>query len=186
MARIPYFDRAQADAEVEKLYQKLPDLNLFRMMGHSGRLMGQFVKFGNQLLIHSDLDPVLREIAIVRAGVLCRARYEVYQHEAICRQLGMSEDKIKAIHEGPYASAFNTLERQVMLFTDDVVHNVRASDATFQPVYEQLGPKHTQHLVFAIGFYMMVSRFLENFGVDIEDDRAAGLDLPGMAPRAGG
>lgn len=184
MARIPYFDRANADAEVEKIYQKLPELNLFRMMGHSGRLMGQFVKFGNQLLIHSDLDPVLREIAIVRAGVLSKASYEVYQHEAICRKLGMAEDKIQAIHEGPDAAAFNELERLVMLFTDDVVTNVRASDATFQPIYERLGAKHTQHLVFSIGFYMMVSRFLENFDVEIEDDgRPAGLDLPGMEKR---
>jgi len=136
------------------------------------------------LLIHSDLDPVLREIAIVRVGVLSRASYEVYQHEAICRSYGMSEEKIRAIHEGPDAAAFNELEKQVMRLTDDIVHNVRASDATFNPVLEKLGPKHTQHLVFSIGFYMMVSRFLENFDVDIEDDgRPAGLDLPGMEKR---
>lgn len=182
MARIPYFDRDRADPEVAAIYARLPDLNIFRMMGHSGRLMGQFVKFGNQLLIYSDLDPELREIAIVRAGVLCGSRYEVRQHEAICRKLGMPEEKIRAIHEGPEAAPFNSLERLVMRFTDDVVKNVRASDETFLPVYERLGAKHTQHLVFAIGFYMMVSRFLENFDVDIEDDgRPAGLDLPGMA-----
>lgn len=181
MARIPYFDPADADPEVAKIYAKLPELNIFRMMGHSGRLMAQFVKFGNQLLIHSDLDPVLREIAIVRVGVLSNASYEVYQHEAICRKLGMADALIQAIHEGPEAAAFSDLERKVMRLTDDVVRNVRAGDATFNPVIEELGPKHTQHLVFSIGFYMMVSRFLENFDVDIEDDgRPAGLDLPGM------
>jgi alkylhydroperoxidase family enzyme len=151
------------------------------MMGHSGPMMDKFVKLGNQILIFSDLDPVLREIAIVRVGVLSKASYEVYQHEAICRKYGMSEAKIQAIHEGPDAAAFNELERLVMRFTDDVVANVRASDATFKPLADKLGFQQTQHLVLAIGYYMMVSRFLETFDVDIEDDgRPAGLKLPGM------
>ncbi|GGC54255.1 carboxymuconolactone decarboxylase family protein [Chelatococcus reniformis] len=181
MARIPYFDPATATGPLAETYKKLPPLNIFRMMGHAGPMMDKFVKLGNQILIFSDLDPVLREIAIVRVGVLSKASYEVYQHEAICRKYGMSEEKIKAIHEGPEAAAFNELERLVMRFTDDVVANVRACDATFKPLVEKLGFQQTQHLVMAIGYYMMVSRFLETFDVDIEEDgRPAGLKLPGM------
>lgn len=181
MARIPYFDPAQAEGRLAEAYRKVPPLNIFRMMGHSGPLMDTFLKFGNQLLIYSDLDPVLREIAIVRVGVLSKAAYEVYQHEAICRRYGMPEDKIRAIHEGPEAAAFTDLEKAVMRFTDDVVTNVRAGDATFNPIVEALGYRQTQHLVMAIGFYMMVSRFLENFDVEIEDaEGPVGLSLPGM------
>jgi len=49
-----------------------------------------------------------------------------------------------------------------------VVANVRAGDATFKPLLEALGPKVLQELTVTIGFYMLVSRFLETFDVDIE------------------
>jgi alkylhydroperoxidase family enzyme len=57
----------------------------------------------------------------------------------------------------------------VMRFTDDVVKNVRASDATFKPLAERLSHQEMQELTITIGYYMMVSRFLETFDVDIED-----------------
>jgi alkylhydroperoxidase family enzyme len=169
MARIPYFDPADATGRAAEAYKKLPPLNIFRMLGHSGDMLDSFTKFGNAILMYSDLDPVLREIAIVRVGVLKKGKYEVHQHERISRQIGMSEDKIRAIHEGPEAAAFSDLEKMVMRLTDDIVANTRASDATFDPLLEKLGAKQMQELVLAIGFYTAVCYFLETFDVDIEE-----------------
>jgi Carboxymuconolactone decarboxylase family. len=97
MARIPYFDPTQAEGRARKAYTKLPDLNIFRMLGHSGDMIDNFTKLGNSILVYGDLNPVLREIAIVRTGVLRRSSYEVHQHEAISRKLGMTDDLIAAI-----------------------------------------------------------------------------------------
>lgn len=179
MARIPYFDPADATGRAKEWYGRLPPLNIFRMMGHSGEMLDGFVRLGNQILAFSSLDPILREIAIVRVGVLSNARYEVYQHEEISRRLGMDDAKIRAIHEGPDAAAFSGLERLVMRFTDDVVRNVRASDATFRPLAEHLSHKAMQELTITVGYYMMVCRFLETFDVDIEDETVK-MTLPGM------
>ncbi len=169
MARIPYFDISQATGRAAKAYAKLPALNIFRMLGHSGELIDGFTRMGTQILNFTSLDPVLREIAIVRVGVLSKARYEVYQHEAISRRLGMSDALIAGIHEGPGAAVFDADQRLVMAYVDDVVANVRAGDATFLPARERLGDKALQELTIAIGYYMMVSRFLETFDVDIEE-----------------
>ncbi|MFT4096291.1 MAG: carboxymuconolactone decarboxylase family protein [Rhodoblastus sp.] len=169
MARIPYFDIAQAQGRAKKAYEKLPKLNIFRMLGHSGELVDGFNRLGSQILYFTKLDPVLREIAIIRVGVLSRASYEVHQHERIGRNLGMSDAKIAAIHEGPEAAAFSDVEKEIMRFTDDVVKNVRASDATFQALAHRLSHQEMQELTLTIGYYMMVSRFLETFDVDIED-----------------
>ncbi len=182
MARIPYFDPEKAQGRAKEVYKKLPKLNIFRMLGHSGDMIDGFIKLGNAILVYSKLDPVLREIAIVRTGVLRGSTYEVFQHERISRQLGMSEDLIKAIHEGPDAKTFNDMQRLVMRFTDDVVKNTRASDATFDPLKEKLSYKELQELVVTIGYYTMVSCFLETFDVDIEEKgKEASVKLPGMA-----
>ena len=181
MARIPYFDIDHAQGRAKKAYEKLPKLNIFRMLGHSGELLDGFHRLGSQILYFTKLDPVLREIAIIRVGVLSKATYEVHQHERIGRQLGMSDEKIAAIHEGPDAAAFSALEKQIMRYTDDVVANVRAGDDTFGPLARHLSYKEMQELTLTIGFYMMVSRFLETFDVEIESD-AVGLNrVPGKA-----
>ena len=170
MARIPYPDPKTLLPETQDQLAKLPPLNLFRMLAGGEGLLRAFVQLGNHLLFKSELPPVLREIAILRVGVLSNARYEVFQHERVARGLGMSEDLIAAIRRGPDDPAFDDLQRLVMRYTDDVVRNVRASDDTFQPLVERLPVRQLQELTVAIGYYMTASRFLENFDIDIEGE----------------
>jgi len=169
MARLPYPDPGELSADTQAYLAKLPPLNIFRMLAGGEGLLPAFSRFGNHLLYKSALDPVLREIAIVRVGVLSGAGYEVHQHEAISRQLGMSDELIAGLHEGPAAAVFDDAQRDVMRFTDDVVANVRASDDTFDALQARLPARELQELTVTIGFYMAVSRYLETFGIDIED-----------------
>ena len=168
MARIPYPDPTTLLSETQDYLGKLPPLNLFRMMAGGEGLLRAFVQLGNHLLFKSRLPPVLREIAILRVGALSNARYEVFQHERIARGLGMTDGLLAAIRHGPDDPAFDDLQRLVMRFTDDVVHNVRASDETFEPLRTRLSLQELQELTVTIGYYMMASRFLETFDVDIE------------------
>ena len=90
---------------------------------------------GNALLYRCELDPGLRELAILRVGRLSRAAYEVFQHERIAREAGVSDDKIAALREATIeAPAFSDNEKAVLRFTDDVVRNVKASDKTLKAV----------------------------------------------------
>jgi alkylhydroperoxidase family enzyme len=168
MARVPYPDPPTLDPDTRTVLDRLPPLNVFRMMAHGRGLLAAFARLGNHLLFKAQLDPMLREIAIIRVGVLSGAGYEVFQHERVSRQLGMSDELIGAIHAGPDSAEFDDLQRLVVRFTDDVVANVRAGDDTFVPLLEQLSVREVQELVMTIGYYMTVSRFLETFDVDIE------------------
>jgi alkylhydroperoxidase family enzyme len=178
MARVPYPDPTNLSSETREVLGKMPPLNIFRMMSGGEGLLQAFTRMGNYLLFKSKLNPILREIAIIRAGVLSKAKYEVHQHERIGRDLGMSNALIKAIHAGPDDSAFTEDQRLVMRYTDDVVKNVRASDATFKPLSEKLSLQEMQELTVTIGYYMMVSRFLETFDVDIEAPGVKGVAFP--------
>lgn len=170
MARIPYPDPNTFDADTRSALAKLAPLNLFRMMAGTGALLSNFVRLGNHLLVNSELDPVLRELAIIRVGVLSGAGYEVHHHEAIARTLGIDDAVIAAIHAGPDAGEFDDVQRIVLRFTDDVASNVRASDDTFLPLVDALPARQVQELTVTIGYYMMVSRYLETFGVELEGE----------------
>jgi alkylhydroperoxidase family enzyme len=178
MARVPYPDPAALSLETREALSKMAPLNIFRMLAGGDGLMPAFLKLGNHILFKSKLDPILREIAIIRVGVLSKAKYEVHQHERIGRDIGMSEVLIKAMHTGPDDPALSDMQRLVMRYTDDVVKNVRAGDATFKPLAERLSLLEMQELTITIGFYMMVSRYLETFDIDIEQPGTAGVKFP--------
>jgi 4-carboxymuconolactone decarboxylase len=173
MARVPYPDATALSPETQDQLAKLPPLNLFRMMAGGEGLLRGFVQLGNYLLRTSALSPVLRELAILRVGALSKARYEVFHHERIARDLGMSDALIEAARRGAEDPALDELQRMVMRFTDDVVHNIRASDETLQPLVARLPLREVQELTVTIGYYMTACRFLETFDIDIEGDAAA-------------
>ena len=177
MPRIPYFDVEQATGKHAEFLGKLkPHMNIMRMLANSEAGLKGFTRMGNALLNRSELDPTLRELAILRVGRLSRAAYEVFQHERIAREAGVEEAKIAALREATIDSpAFNDNDRAVLRFTDDVVRNVKASDKTLKAVQAFLSPGAVVELTLTIGYYMMVCRFLETTGVEGEDGQAEWL-----------
>ena len=176
MARIPYCEIDKAPKDIQELISKMPPLNIFRMLAHGHTIMRPYLDMGGALLWKGELDAQLREMAILRVGYLSKAGYETFQHERISRQLGMPEEKIQALKVGADDSALTDIEKLVVRFTDEVVRDVKASDKTFNEVAQKFSRNELVELVMAIGFYMMTSRFLENFGVDIEES-GPGLDI---------
>jgi 4-carboxymuconolactone decarboxylase len=169
MARIPYFDMAQAPESYQALLKARHPLNLYRMLPHAGpSASAGFLALGSALLRDNELDSQLREIAILRVGILSQASYEVHQHKRVGKQVGLSDAKIAALEVGADTSVFNELELLVLQFTDTVFRDVKAPDALFNAITAKLNHRQTAELVLTIGFYMLVSRFLENFEVDIE------------------
>jgi alkylhydroperoxidase family enzyme len=177
MARIAYIAEDEAGTDIRDLLEKLAPLNIFRMMAQAPGLLRPFVNLGSAFLYRGQLDPVLRECAILRVGYLSGATYETAQHEKIGRDIGMTEALFTALKQGPAAEELTFAQRLVVTFVDDLVINVRASDDSFHPVLQHFGTAQTQELVLLTGYYMMVCRFLETFDVDIEPGGAAGLSL---------
>lgn len=168
MARIDYVDPAKASDRVNELIGKLNNSNIFRMLGHSERHFETYVRMGNAIRFKGSLDPVLRELAITRTGILCDAEYEVVAHKRIGKGVGVTDAQNDALEEGADSDVFNDLEKAVLRFTDDVVQNDRPGDDTFNPLAEQLSAEDLVELYLAIGFYIMTSKFLRTFDVDLQ------------------
>lgn len=177
MPRIPYYEVDKATGKHAEFLAKLgTHMNIYKMLANSESGVKGFTRMGNALLYRCELDPVLREIAIIRVGRLSRAAYEVFQHERIGREAGVAEDKIAALRDAtPEAPAFSDHEKAVLRFTDEVVRNVKASDKALKAVEAFLTPGAIVELTLTIGYYMMVCRFLETTGVDGEEGQAEWL-----------
>ena len=56
-----------------------------------------------------------------------------------------------------------------MRFTDEVVLDGKASQAAFAALAEHYAPEELIETTLLIGFYMMTSRFLQTFDMDLDD-----------------
>jgi len=168
MARIGYVEKEQATEKTRDILNKNNWANIFRMIGHSESHLHNYCRLGNAIRFKGELDPGLREIAITRTGILCQAEYEVIAHKRLCAAAGVSQEKINALEQGAEADVFTDVEKDVLRFTDDVVKNDRAGNETFNALVKRLTPGALVELHLAIGFYIMTSKFLLTFDIDLQ------------------
>jgi len=149
-----------------------PDLNIFKLVAHAETAFRPWMRFGGVLLGQLELDPVLRELAILRVAALTPgAEYEWVQHEAIGRAVGMTDAQIEGARSGEGLDGDDAL---VARFTDEVVRDATPSDATFAAASERFSPREIIELVLVIGQYMLVARVMATAQIDLEP--AAGAD----------
>ena len=170
MARIDYVNAETASERSLQVLEKNRHLNIFRMLAHSESHFVNYCRLGYAIRHKGELDPQLRELAITRTGILCGSQYEVIAHKRIGRGTGLTAEKIDAIEEGAEASVFTNTERAVLRFTDAVVQTARPTDALFDAVNALLSPAALVELHLAIGYYIMTSKFLCAFDIDLQSE----------------
>ena len=177
MTRIPYPDAEALPEDTKLQLEKLAPLNIFRMLSHAPHLLKPFVGMGTAFLQNGKLDPVTRECVILRVGYLSNAKYETTQHEAIGLAVGMDADLIEAVKAGPSSEGLSHEQKLALTFTDHLVTHPHPSDGALKPVLKHFGAELLEELVLLIGYYMMVCRFLETFGVEVEEGGPKGTEI---------
>jgi alkylhydroperoxidase family enzyme len=60
------------------------------------------------------------------------------------------------------------LQRAALAFTDEIVKLRRPTDATFNAIAAKLTAAALVELQLSVGFYVMTSKFLETFDIDMQ------------------
>ena len=168
MARIEYSDPAKHDDRTLELLGKNRNANIFRMMAHSPSYLEQYCRLGGAIRHKGELDPIVRELAITRTGILCEAPYEIVAHKRIGKNVGVTDEQNEALENWQAATCFNEVQRAALAFTDEVVKLRKPTDATFNAIRAKLTPGALVELQLSVGFYVMTSKFLETFEIDLQ------------------
>jgi len=168
MARIDYCDLSTSDARTREIADKNRNANIFRMMAHSPAYFEQYCRLGRAIRFKGELDPVVRELAITRTGILCEAPYEVAAHKRLGKGVGVTDEQNEALENWTAATCFDDMQRAALAFTDEVVKLRRPTDATFDAIAAKLTAGALVELQLSVGFYIMTSKFLETFRIDMQ------------------
>lgn len=169
MARIPYPKPEDMTPENREIHDKLPELNLLRMLAGSPSMLIPLTRLFSSYLNDGVLDTTLRETAILRVGHLCNSDYEIIHHERVAKLIGMDPDKVAALAQNAPQNAFTDKERLILRFVDEQVLKGGASAETFAATAKQLSDAEIIELSAVIGVYTMVSQFCASFGIELED-----------------
>jgi alkylhydroperoxidase family enzyme len=171
LARLPYVDPETASPDVRDALDRAPPLNIFRMMANAETAFRPWLRWGATLLSDLQLDPLLRELAILRVARLTpHAEYEWVQHAGIARAVGAGEEQVAALaRDDVAADCFSDLEQLVLRFTTEVVRNARASDETLELLARELSAREIVELLMVIGQYMMVARVMATTHMELDE-----------------
>jgi alkylhydroperoxidase family enzyme len=175
-------DPEDASDPVREALERVPPINIFRMVANAETAFRPWLAFGGALLSSLELDARVRELVILHVGRLSGAEYEWAQHVPIALAVGATRDEVAAVERGDL-SAFGESDRAVLRFTEEVVREVRASDETLAEVRRSLSPREVVELLLVIGQYMLVARVAETAGIEIDEGGTAVADAAVRRPR---
>jgi AhpD family alkylhydroperoxidase len=173
VARLPSVALSDLPADLADVIRSRPPLNLYKVLPHSVPTARGFLALGVAILRESALDPKLRELVILRVGALSGASYEIHQHKRHAAHIGLDEQRIAAAVLERDEGCLDAFETDVMRFVEAVVWQVKAPRWLYDKMAARLSPAEICELLHTIGFYMLVSRFLENLEIEIEAPQGA-------------
>src|SRR5262249_16424238 len=150
--RIPPVPRDQLDEAMEKAIRgafrdpvasrflsdgddALPIPSAISTMLHHPKLAGEWLRFNNVLLCSPTLPERSRELMILRLAWRTRSDYEWVQHVHLSERYGVTRDEIDAITRASY-DGFNSIERDLLVATDELLDDYCISDATWKALAE--------------------------------------------------
>ena len=170
MPRIHPVAPADQSIEIREILATRPSYNIYNTLAHAPTLLPGFIQLASAILTKTELDPKIRELVIIRVGGHCQSAYELHQHKRLALKVGVTQDQIENCLS-LLPRTFGTSEEDTLLaFTDAVVKQIKVPEDLFQATKKWLSDREMTELLITIGTYMMVSRFLENSGVEIETD----------------
>jgi alkylhydroperoxidase family enzyme len=176
---IPLPKDDELPAQVRDALANLPALNIFRMLGRLPESFRPFLQLGGSLLGDPNVDPRIREIAILRVARATGAGYEWTQHEQLGRSVGVTDADIEAVRSDEPEATLDSEAALVCRVADEISRDVRLSDEALALLLERYEIEQACSIILCVSYYNMVSRFLESTRVEIESESPLAGRTPG-------
>lgn len=168
--RITRINPATAPAHVGEALHALPDLGLFRVVAHAQTAFRPWLELGGALLGTLELDPRLRELAILRVARQEGSDYEWAQHEVIAERLGVPVEQRAALQRDDLTDpALNDVERLVLRAVGELGGTGGVGADTVAALSRKLSPRAMVELVLVAGHYTTIARLIASFAVPVDE-----------------
>jgi alkylhydroperoxidase family enzyme len=170
MARVPYVETASLPEADRALAPE--NSHIFRAFAHSRLGLRRYRAMTKYIREETQLDPRLREMALIQVGYAARCAYEYTHHIKTGLRHGVTPDDIRAIADETAGKPthLTPLEKAVLAATRGVTTGFDFSDEVFEELRRGLGYEQVLELLFSVATYNGTVRMLTSLRVDLEDE----------------
>ena len=119
---------------------------------HATNHFGMFGMFAEKSV--SQLDPITRELGILRAGYTQGSQFVFSQHCKAARRFGLSDEKISAIPHWQVSPLFDEKERAILAWADALIlQGGRSSYELFDALHSHLSDEDILELTYHVMGY---------------------------------
>jgi alkylhydroperoxidase family enzyme len=142
--------------------------NVFLTLGRHPRLFRAWLRFAGRLMPRGKLPRTETELVILRVAHNCGSEYERAQHERIGRSVGLTDEQIASVADGPEADGWSDRERALLTAADELHRDRVISDATWASLTRQYDERELIEICMLIGHYEMLAMVLASLRVQPE------------------
>ena len=200
MSRLRQVSAAEATPEIRELYKQFfgdrdPVANPGTATGTPGDYWTTFALVPDLLFQARNslmalmapgrkLPAQLRELAIVRTGIVGDSKFEYSQHMKVARMVGLPDDKLAAIKGWAVSDKFSPVERAVMQATDELVGRNLVEDQTFAALKAHLPDEQIMELFYVIALWRMHGMIVRALHLEYDHDTTARMvEVPAPPPK---
>jgi 4-carboxymuconolactone decarboxylase len=152
-------------------------INIFTTLVRHRGLYRHWLPFAGKLLMSGKLGARERELLILRTAVNCSAEYEWGQHVLIARQVGIHDDEIRRVREGPGDEGWSEQDATLLRAADELHAHAAIGDSTWAALSDRYDERELIELCMLVGHYHMAAFTLNSLRVQREEG-VPGLDEP--------
>lgn len=170
--RIPPVEKPWTQAQREILEPRERNgqvLGVWSTCAQAPELCNAWLVFTDYLLQDSSLPIRDRELLILRIGWLNHGAYEWAAHTALARRVGITDEELRRILDGPDAPGWSAWDSTLLRAADELHANALVSDSTWNALAERYNRRQLMEAVFTVGQYNLVAMYLNSLGVQFEE-----------------
>ena len=145
-------------------------LNALGTLAQYPELARAYHVFNGHVLFATSLSLRQRELLVLRVAAIRQSDYEWKQHAVLGADVGLSDDEIARIAEGPDADGWPAIDAAMVRAVDELLADAKIRDTTWATLAEELDVHQLMDLVFTVGAYDALAMAFRSFGVELDED----------------
>ncbi len=142
-------------------------INIFQALLHSPALAMAWLEQVSAVRWKTALDGQIREIVIIRVGIVNRVDYVFKAHvPAYTAKEGLTREQCEALYDWQNSPLLDARQRAALAYTDAMTRDIRVPDAVFAQLKPHFSERQIVELTVLIGTYNMHTRVLEALQID--------------------
>jgi uncharacterized peroxidase-related enzyme len=171
MALVSYVSNQDAAEKIKPVFdgmeKKLGTVpNVFRAMAHNPEMLEAFLAL-NATLPKTKLDGKLRELAYIKTSELNGCDYCLHHHRALGKKAGLNDRQVSETAHFETSDAYNEMQREVMLYAEEVTRHINVDDALVDRIKQKLGDRELVELAMTVGIANFTNRVTETLRLEL-------------------